>query len=121
MNKTKNIKLNSIISVYDGDTFRGSINALPKWIGSNIPFRIRGIDTPEIRGVSQRVKRTGIEARDTVRAMLSFAKDIRVDVYGTDKYGRFLVDLRVDGIDVGDALIKNELAVSYDGGTKQKW
>ena len=67
MNKTKNIRLNSIISVYDGDTFRGSINALPKWIGSNIPFRIRGIDTPEIRGVSQRVKKTGIQARDFVK------------------------------------------------------
>lgn len=47
MNKTENVKLNKIDSVYDADIFRGTINGIPDWLGDNVPFRIYGIDTPE--------------------------------------------------------------------------
>ena len=39
-----------VISVYDGDTFRVDIDSLPPIVGKNIPIRLNGVDTPEIRG-----------------------------------------------------------------------
>lgn len=35
---------------YDGDTCRVTIPGLHSLLGEKIPIRIRGIDTPEIRG-----------------------------------------------------------------------
>ena len=38
------------ISAYDGDTFRVDIAEIHPLIGLNLPIRLRGVDTPEIRG-----------------------------------------------------------------------
>ena len=37
----------------------------------------------------------------------------------TDKYGRLLADVVYKGENIGEQLIKNRLAVEYDGGTKK--
>ena len=45
----------------------------------------------------------------------------RVLVYtedGRGKYGRWLVEVVCDGINVGDAMVEAGLARRYDGGTK---
>lgn len=121
MIKTQNIKVNEINSVYDGDTFRATVKPWG-FLGDNAPFRIARIDTPEIRGSSRLVKISAYQARDFVRFMFEQAKDIRIDVLKKrDKYGRILVDVRCDGVDVGKALIQGAMALPYDGGTKQKW
>ena len=38
------------ISAYDGDTFRVDIAEIHPLIGRNMPIRLRGVDTPEMRG-----------------------------------------------------------------------
>jgi endonuclease YncB( thermonuclease family) len=47
------VTVSKVISVYDGDTFRVDIDSLPPIVGKNIPIRVNGVDTPEIRGKCQ--------------------------------------------------------------------
>jgi endonuclease YncB( thermonuclease family) len=53
-----------VISVYDGDTFRVDIDSLPPIVGKNIPIRLNGVDTPEIRGKCKYEKDLAIKARN---------------------------------------------------------
>lgn len=39
----------------------------------------------------------------------------------SDRYGRLLAALALDGQDVADTLIAARLARPYDGGTRQGW
>jgi len=123
VNKIDGVGLNRIDSVYDGDTFRATINGLPNWIGENAAMRIFGIDTPE-RGWragcdAERIKADA--AAELVRDMLTGAKHVVVDIYGRDKYGRILVDPLADGVSVRQALLDAGLAIGYSGGKKSGW
>ena len=66
--------VSKVISVYDGDTFRVDIDSLPPIVGKNIPIRLNGVDTPEIRGKCEYEKDLAIKARDFVRNKLANAK-----------------------------------------------
>ena len=57
INQTKTFTNVQIIRVYDGDTFFVNIPYVHWLIGSNISVRIRGIDTPEIRGGTEETSR----------------------------------------------------------------
>ena len=67
--------VSKVISVYDGDTFRVDIDSLPPIVGKNIPIRLNGVDTPEIRGKCQYEKDLALKARDFVRKMLASQRD----------------------------------------------
>ena len=64
------------LSNYDGDTFRVDIPDVHPIIGQNIPIRLRGVDTPEIRGRCDEEKVLAIKARDFVRDLLANAESI---------------------------------------------
>ena len=124
MNKTENIKINKINSVYDGDTFRGKVEALPDWVGDNMAFRIHGIDTPEYgwRAKCKAEKELGQKAKEFTFKMLTEAKHVYIDIIDFDKYGgRYLVDVRCDALDLATELIVAGLAREYDGGKKEGW
>jgi len=120
----------TIVSCYDGDTCR--VDLPPSafnddWayqlFGHNIPIRIEGIDTPEIRGKCQKEKDLAYEARDLVRGLLNNAQTITLTIDDNPKevrgkYFRIVGRLKADGVDISDLLIKRQLAVLYDGGTK---
>ena len=72
------VTVSKVINVYDGDTFRVNMDSLPPIVGKNIPIRVNGIDTPEIRGKCQYEKNLALEARDFVRAKLANAKEIKL-------------------------------------------
>ena len=55
------------LSAYDGDTFRMNISDVHPIIGRDMPIRLRGVDTPEIRGRCDEEKALAIKARDFVR------------------------------------------------------
>jgi len=48
---------------YDGDTITVNINDVHPLLGDNINIRVRGIDTPEIRGKCQYEKDLAYEAK----------------------------------------------------------
>ena len=125
MNKTEDIKLNEVLSVYDGDTFRGRVNAWPPFFGENMGFRLYGVDTPERgwRAKSDLEREHAEKAREFTRKMLTEAKKVVFDVIKYDRNGgRIVAKARCDGKDISEALIENKLAVEYYGkGPKVNW
>ena len=113
--------VSKVISVYDGDTFRVDIDSLPPIVGKNIPIRLKGVDTPEIRGKCQYEKDLAIKARDFVRNKLANAKEIRLTKLQRGKYFRVVADVMIDGVSLEQELLDNALAYNYSGGKKSSW
>lgn len=107
-----------VVSVYDGDTVKCVFplnNKFYKW-----NCRINGIDTPEIRTRSKLEKEMGFKARDFVREKI-LKKMVEIHCGEFDKYGRLLVNIKLDNQDMSELLISEGLAFKYDGGTRQNW
>ena len=106
------------IKVYDGDT----ITILSKYNKRMYKFsvRIRGVDTPELRGSSKEEKKLAMLARNAT-ARMCIGKELTLCNHGTDKYGRVLADVYVGKMCVKSELIKNGHGVSYSGGKKVRW
>jgi micrococcal nuclease len=116
------IKGGRVIKVYDADTIT---------IASKLPFdtspiyrlsvRLNGIDTPEIKGkgISDDEKEAAKNARDFVANMV-LNKFVRLENIETEKYGRILADVYIGDIHLNKLLLKENYAVKYDGGTKNK-
>jgi len=115
------VTVSKVISVYDGDTFRVNIDSLPPIVGKNIPIRVNGVDTPEIRGKCKYEKYLALEARDFVRGRLANATDIKLTNLQRGKYFRVVANVVVDGVSLEQELLDNKLAYRYDGGKKLNW
>ena len=113
--------VSKVISVYDGDTFRVDIDSLPPIVGKNIPIRLNGVDTPEIRGKCQYEKDLALKARDFVRNKLANAKEIKLTKLQRGKYFRVVADVMIDGVSLEKELLENKLAYKYTGGKKSSW
>jgi micrococcal nuclease len=112
--------LADVIRVIDGDSV--TVHAHP-WPGIVIEtiVRMRGLDTPEIRGRCEAEKARAAHARDRL-AELAGSRVLLVEVE-PDKYGG-RVGARVlteNGTDIASALIAEGLARPYDGGKRQGW
>ena len=105
---------------YDGDTCKVTIAGLPEVFGDHISIRLKGIDTPEIRGTCSKEKALAKIARDMVRTRLEQARRVDVKDAERGKYFRLVARLEADGVDLSALLIEKGLAVLYDGGTKVK-
>ncbi len=46
---------------------------------------------------------------------------LHVECYKYDKYGRVLVTITLEGVNVGDVMIEKGYAKFYDGRKKEKW
>ena len=101
--------------VYDGDTV-----AL-KCGGREVTARIVGLDTPETRDAACDAEfQAGKQATERLRELVTSGK-VAYSRKGVDKYGRLLINLSVDGTDVADTLINENLAVAYRGGGRINW
>jgi len=107
-------------SVYDGDTITASAHI---WIGQtiNTKVRIRGIDTPELRGKCDTEKQQAIKAKDFVQNLIG-NKPVTLTNIENGKYaGRVIADVFVDDVNVSEAIINNGLGRIYDGGKRKGW
>ena len=112
--------LATVLSVYDGDTFTARI---PVWDNVEVvtAVRIRGIDTPEIRGKCAAEKAAAVKARTRLVELLASGQVSLLHVE-PDKYGgRVDADVSVGGSPVAAVLISEGLARPYTGGTRQGW
>jgi endonuclease YncB( thermonuclease family) len=110
-----------VIKVYDGDTIT---------IASKLPFdnspiyrfsvRLAGIDTPEIKGKTEKEKNMAIDAKNKLELMI-INKYVLLKNITTEKYGRILADVYLEDIHINKLMIDQNLAVKYDGGKKPKW
>lgn len=106
---------------YDADTITFDIPDVHPLIGKKISVRVRHVDTPEVRGKLPCEKDSARNAQKLVENLLKKAKRIDLENVDKDKYFRILADVKIDGQNLKDYLIKNQLAYAYEGGTKQKY
>lgn len=104
-----------VVRVIDGDTVVLKLD-LGLRISFQDSFRLAGIDTPEVRGVSAEVKAKGEAATVELERLLALGNVI-VHTHKSDKYGRWLADIRVKtasgDLNVNEELVKNGFAVPY--------
>ena len=86
-------------------------------------YRLTGFDTPETyRAECESEKLRGDQATARLRALVRAATEISFAAQPSrDKYGRGLGSLSVDGQNVGDILIREDLARRYSGGQRSTW
>jgi len=105
---------------YDGDTITFNISYVHPIIGESISVRVNGVDTPEIKGKCEKEKIDARIVKIFVSNELKNAKTIDLINVNREKYFRILADVVYDGKNLKEELIKNGLAVEYNGGTKLK-
>jgi endonuclease YncB( thermonuclease family) len=102
--------------VYDGD----SVELI--CAGQRRTARLVGIDTPELGGARCEAERVAAEAaKRALAALVGGASVIKVVPRGTDKYGRDLITLRLNGRDAAEAMIAAGHGRAYDGGHRADW
>jgi len=99
-----------ILDVYDGDTVTALVD-LGFLHYQEMKLRLYGIDTPEVRGVE---KIEGKKVRDIVREMI-LGKEVEIITYKDKqgKYGRYLANIILDGVDINLWLVANGHATVY--------
>ena len=103
-----------LLHVADGDEIRCGVERI----------RLIGVDAPEIRHARcDAERRLGRLARQRLQEILgSGTVEIRrKDWPRKDKLGRTTAWVLVDGHDIGETLIGEELARPYDGRTRGSW
>ncbi|TXE06393.1 thermonuclease family protein [Seonamhaeicola algicola] len=74
-------------------------------------LRLYGIDTPELRGSE---REAGLVVRDIVRELI-LNKEVEIHSYKDKqgKYGRYLANIIVNGVDLNQWLVDNGHAKPY--------
>jgi len=114
------ITYGKVVKVYDGDTITiaGKL-PYPESPVYRIAVRLNGIDTPEIKGQTQKEKDLAKQIRNTLHDKI-FDKIVELKNTSSEKYGRLLADVYLDGICINEWLIDQGFAVKYNGGTKDR-
>ncbi len=109
--ETEKVEVKFVDSV-DGDTAEFNMN------GETIKVRFLAVDTPESVHPTKEVQAYGVEASNFTKEKLKSTKTIELEFDNnsdkTDKYGRYLAWIWVDGELLQDLLVKDGLAkVAY--------
>lgn len=108
-----------VLRVVDGDTLDLSIDlGFDIWTTQRV--RLLGIDTPETHTLNLQEKALGVQAKAMVEGLIKTSLMVKVQTTKGDKYGRMLVTLFVDSVNVNEALIAAGYAWRYDGKAKDK-
>lgn len=101
------------IRVWDGNSIRLGTTRQSEAV------RIFNIDAPEIEG--QCAYETDLALQSKIR-LAELLKGQRIEILhqGTDRYGRTLAAIRVEGRDVGDILVSEGLARTW-AGRREPW
>lgn len=110
-----------VVKVYDGDTITivGYVKNNPELFKFNV--RLNNIDCPEMKSKNSKDKtehKIAVLAQQHVENKI-LNKIVSLKKVNLDKYGRLLADVYFENELINDSLIKNKLAVKYDGGTKK--
>lgn len=114
----KTYELVAVINrVIDGDTVAATVDCLFD-VKINMTLRLFGIDTPELTSKVATERATAKAAKARLIELVE-GKTINILSYKEkEKYGRYLAELFVDGININQLLINEGLAKSYFGGAK---
>lgn len=109
-----------VLRVIDGDTIKVWHNSVPEHLRET-NVRLAGIDTPEMKGQCEKEKALAREAKKFIEDTLNSSNKVLFDVIDRDKYGRYLVVVHADSININKSLINKGLAYEYYGATKHSW
>lgn len=108
-------RVTDVISVWDGDTCTLQIS-VGFHMTARIPCRLASINAPEL---TEPERKSGLAARDYLRERLGGAvaegREIIMYSHKRDKYGRWLVTLYIDSVDINDELLELGYAEPYGG------
>ena len=111
-----------ILRVVDGDTVDVDIDlGFGVWMHKE-RVRINGIDTPESRTRDKEEKVRGLLAKKYLSESLKKGKKLVLKTYKdyeTGKFGRILGDVWIDGKSINAQMIKDFMAVPYNGQSKE--
>ena len=108
----------SVVSVYDGDTFKINLNCSLAVYCEKVPVRVLGVDCPEIKGKTEKEKQLAQKAKAFTKNFLDNGPISLTDC-SRDKYFRLLCKVQnAQGQNLADELIKRDLGYKYYGGTK---
>lgn len=109
-----------VIKVYDGDTITIASRFYDDPCIWRFSVRLRGIDTPEMKGgnVLERIKAK--EAQSALERLI-FMKMVKLKNVSTEKYGRVLADVYLDDLHINQYMLDNRYANSYNGRKKKEW
>ena len=113
------VSVGRVVKVYDGDTITviGRVPHNPTIYKFSV--RLYGIDCPEMRTHNECEKKIALKAKEYVSQRVS-GHLVTLKETSLDKYGRLLAKVFCqDGGCVNDELVREHLAVEYDGGTKK--
>ena len=101
------------IRVWDGDSIRLGTTRQSEAV------RIFNIDAPEIEGQCAYESDLALQSKNRLAELLN-GQQIEILRQGTDRYGRTLAAIRVEGHDVGDILVGEGLARTW-AGRREPW
>jgi len=100
-----------VTEVYDGDTVTVDIDLGFHMTMRRVKLRLAGLDAPEVRGPERQL---GLAARDALRAK-ALGHDVVIQTFkdATEKYGRYLAVVTLDGENVNEWLVALGYATRY--------
>lgn len=105
---------------YDGDTFAVIVPGLPDEL-ARVSVRVRGVDTPEIKGACEAEKEAAIRAREFTSTWLA-SHDWQICELKWGKYGgRVVADVVQESRNLAQDLIVRGLGREYNGGARKGW
>ncbi len=107
-----------VSSIYDGDTF--TVVYIQDGVLCKRRCRCSGYDSPEIKTKNLEEKKKACEAKEFLKTKLP-KYVFKLKIYGLDKYGRFLVDIKIKKKFLKDIMIEAGHGYPYDGGTKKEF
>jgi micrococcal nuclease len=113
--------VSEVSTIYDGDTFFANIKDYPPIAGDHIAIRVKGVDTPEMKGDCEREVELARKAKQFTVTFLRSAKTIQLKNLARDKYFRIDADVYSNGKSLAAELIKAGLGYEYYGGKKRSW
>jgi endonuclease YncB( thermonuclease family) len=113
----------TILKVTDGDTVVVDIDIGDGLEQRKRTIRLDNIDTPEMKGASQKERDLALKAKQFVESKLAIGQEYMfVSTKKKDKYDRALGIIQdAEGKDISTQLIQLGLAYNYTGGTKRDW
>lgn len=115
--------VDTVLKVYDGDTFYANLANLSPIFGKNIGIRLKGIDTPEMSGgdscntVLAKAAKAYLEKRLRTACIRIVLRNLE-----RDKYFRLDADVYINGVCINQEMIAKGYAKAYTGeGPKPKY
>lgn len=109
----------SALSVVDGDTIKCDGQNM-RLLGEGI-VDVRGIDTPELREWKcEKERKLAKLARNRLKELLKGERP-KIVAKGEDKFGRPLVNIYVEGRELGKQLLREGFAQEWRKGQKIDW